>query len=66
MARPRDGLRRLRRIRVELYGEDGGPMLAESLHLPFRTWHHYESGVTVPAQVLLRFIALTGRARTGC
>jgi hypothetical protein len=61
MRRRRDGLcRRLRRIRVELYGEDGGPMLAESLHLPFRTWHHYESGVTVPAQVLLRFIALTG------
>ncbi len=54
MALPRDGLcRRLRRIRVELYGEDGGPMLAEALDLPFRTWHRYES-------VILRFIALTG------
>jgi hypothetical protein len=61
MARQRDGLcRRLRQIRVELYGEDGGPMLAEALHLPFRTWLNYEAGVTAPALVVLRFIVLTG------
>ena len=31
--------RRLRlAVRVELYGEHGGPLLAEALRLPFRTW----------------------------
>lgn len=61
MTHQRDGLcRRLRQIRMELYGENGGPMLAEALRLPFRTWVNYEWGVTVPALVVLRFIELTG------
>jgi hypothetical protein len=61
MAPQRDGLcRRLRRIRVELYGEDGSPILAEALHLPSRTWQNYEAGGTAPAPVILRFIAPTG------
>jgi hypothetical protein len=56
-----DGLcRRVRQIRVELYGENGGPMLAEALHVPFRTWANYESGIVMPALVMLRFIVLTG------
>jgi hypothetical protein len=56
-----DGLcRRLRQVRVELYGENGGPLLAEALRLPFRTWVNYESGITVPALVMLRFIEVTG------
>ena len=60
MTQQRDGLgRRLRQIRIDLYGENGGPMLAESLRLPFRTWVNYESGVTVPGLVVLRFIELT-------
>jgi hypothetical protein len=55
-----DGLcRRVRQIRVELYGEHGGPMLAEALRVPFRTWANYESGVTMPATIMLRFIVLT-------
>ena len=58
---PRDGLgRRLREIRVDLYGEDGGPRLAEALGIPVRTWANYEMGVTIPAPVVLRFIELTG------
>jgi hypothetical protein len=52
--------RRLREVREELYGEDGGPLLAERLRIPSRTLFNYESGVTVPAVVLLRFIKLTG------
>ena len=28
--------RRVREIRSELYGEHGGPLLAEALHLPYR------------------------------
>jgi hypothetical protein len=61
MTQQRDGLcQRMRQIRVELYGENGGPMLAEALHLPFRTWANYEAEVAMPALVMLRFIMLTG------
>jgi transcriptional regulator with XRE-family HTH domain len=52
--------RRLRLIRTELYGEEGGPELAGRLGLPLRTWLNYESGVTIPGEVLLRLIELTG------
>jgi len=52
--------RRLREIRQELFGEHGGPELARRLGLPARTWYNYETGVTVPAEVLLSFIEHTG------
>ena len=52
--------RRVREVRRELFGEHGGPLLAEALRLPHRTWLHYESGVTIPAEVILRFIVATG------
>jgi hypothetical protein len=55
-----DFCRRLRQIRLDLYGEDGGPMLADALQIPYRTWINYESGCTVPGLVLLRFLAVTG------
>ena len=51
--------RRVRELREELFGEHGGPMLAESLRLPYRTWMNYEGGCTIPAQVILRFIEVT-------
>ncbi len=51
---------RLREVRQELFGEHGGPELARRLNLPARTWYNYESGVTVPAEVLLSFIEQTG------
>ena len=50
---------RLSTLRAELYGERGGPELARQLGLPVRTWYNYESGVTVPAEVILRMIELT-------
>lgn len=50
---------RLKEIRIEQYGERGGPELARRLNLPIRTWYNYETGVTVPSEVLLRFIELT-------
>src|SRR5213593_3663621 len=50
---------RLRSLRAELYGERGGPELARRLGLPIRTWYNYESGVTVPAEVVLKIIELT-------
>jgi hypothetical protein len=46
-------------LRAELYGDRGGPELARRLALPIRTWYNYESGVTVPAEVVLRIIELT-------
>lgn len=52
--------RRLREIRQELFGDHGGPELARRLSLPARTWYNYETGVTVPAEVLLGFIDQTG------
>jgi hypothetical protein len=54
-----DLARRIREIREELYGANGGPLLAEALDLPFRTWHRYEAGGTIPAQSILRFIEVT-------
>lgn len=45
---------------MELFGEHGGPELARNLDLPARTWYNYETGVTVPAEVLLSFIDQTG------
>ncbi len=50
---------RVRQIREERDGEHGGPLLADALQLPFRTWHNYEAGCTIPAPTILRFIELT-------
>src|SRR5262245_25110153 len=62
--------RRIREIRVALYGENGGPLLAAALEIPFRTLHQYEAGSTIPAPTILRFIELTGThphwLLTGC
>jgi hypothetical protein len=50
---------RLAELRTELFGEPGGPEMARRLGIPVRTWYNYESGVTVPAEVLLSVIDLT-------
>jgi hypothetical protein len=52
--------RRLREVRQEQFGDHGGPELARRLNLPARTWYNYETGVTVPAEVMLSFIDQTG------
>jgi hypothetical protein len=51
---------RLREVRLELYGEHGASLLAKALEIPVRIWANYESGITIPGLVLLRFIAATG------
>jgi hypothetical protein len=51
---------RLREVRVEQFGEHGGPALAEILDVPARTWVNYESGVSIPGLILLRFLTATG------
>jgi hypothetical protein len=50
---------RLRLIRSEMFGEHGGPELADRLGLPFRTWFNYENGVTIPGEILLHFLEIT-------
>jgi hypothetical protein len=55
----REIARRVREIRVDLYGEQGAPFLATAIHLPTPTWLNFEAGCTIPAQVILRFIDLT-------
>ena len=50
---------RVQAIRIDTFGVHGGPLLAEELRLPFRTWMNYETGCTIPAQVILRFIEVT-------
>ena len=50
---------RVREIREDLFGEAGGA-LADALGLPHATWHNFESGVTIPAPVILHFIDVTG------
>ena len=50
---------RLSNLRMELFGDRGGPEMARRLGIPVRTWYNYEGGVTVPAEVVLRIIELT-------
>lgn len=50
---------RMRTVRVECFGEHGGPVLADRIGLPARTWDNYERGVTIPGDVLLGFLAVT-------
>lgn len=51
---------RVREIRLDVYGESGARLLAEEMKLPVRTWVNYESGVVIPAPVILRFLQVTG------
>jgi Peptidase S24-like len=50
---------RLSNLRLELFGDRGGPEMARRLGIPVRTWYNYEGGVTVPAEVVLKIIELT-------
>jgi hypothetical protein len=51
---------RLVALRSEIYGERGGPEMARRLNIPVRTWYNYEKGITIPAEIILRVIKLTG------
>jgi hypothetical protein len=52
--------RRLREVREDRFGKHGVPELARHLGVPDRTWLNYESGVTIPGEVLLRFVEAAG------
>ena len=51
---------RVHEIRLERYGEQGGPALAHAMHRRLRTWMNNEAGITIPALVILLFIRITG------
>ncbi len=51
---------RICEVRHERFGPAGASELAASLGLPLRTWLNYEDGVTIPGDVLLRFLAIAG------
>jgi hypothetical protein len=55
-----DLARRVGEIRREVFGEYGTPILAEAIGIPARTWANFESGVTLPAPVVLGLIEVTG------
>jgi hypothetical protein len=47
---------RLRDVRKDMYGENGAQILADALDVRVETWLNYESGVTMPAHVVLKLI----------
>ena len=49
---------RLREIREDFYGEHGAQFLADALEIPLRTWLNYESGVVMPAALVLKLLVL--------
>ena len=51
---------RVREVRAEFFGDNGIDALATAVGVPANTWRNYERGVTMPAYVLLEFLALTG------
>jgi hypothetical protein len=53
-------MHRVREIRAEVYGDHGIETLAQEMKLPVPTWVHFEDGVTMPGEVILHFIELTG------
>ena len=50
---------RLREVRSEWDGEYGAQFFADALGIPLRTWMNYESGVTVPGEVILKLLVTT-------
>jgi transcriptional regulator with XRE-family HTH domain len=53
---------RIREVRIDCFGEDerGVSQLALALGIPAQTWANYEAGVTVSAEIILKFIETTG------
>jgi hypothetical protein len=49
---------RLREIREDVCGENGGQVLADALKIPPQTWLGYESGVVVPVKILLQLMVM--------
>ena len=51
---------RIRSVRMDLFGEHGGPVLARLLRVPSRRLARIESGGPIPARIILQLIEVTG------
>lgn len=51
---------KIKQLRIMKFGDRGGPELARKLGVPVRTWYNYEAGVTIPGEILLSFLQITG------
>jgi hypothetical protein len=51
---------RIRAIRIDLFGECGGPVLARLLQIPDRKLERLETGGPIAAEVILALIEVTG------
>jgi hypothetical protein len=45
-------------LRVKLFGDHGAGEMARRMGLPVRTWHNYEHGSIVPAEVVLKLMQM--------
>lgn len=55
-----DLCQRVQTVRMQLFGECGGPMLAELLGISQRRLTRIEAGGPIPAEIILKLIDLTG------
>jgi hypothetical protein len=51
---------RVRKIRVEVFGDNGVAILCQAMHITPQTWEHFEHGDTIPAWLILYFIEIAG------
>jgi hypothetical protein len=51
---------RVQAVRVQLFGESGGPVLAELLGIPQRRLARIEAGGPIPGEIILKLIDVTG------
>jgi hypothetical protein len=47
---------KVREIRDDMYREHGAQFMADALGIALRTWMNYESGVVMPAKIVLKLI----------
>jgi hypothetical protein len=52
--------RRLRNLRIDLFGEDGASILARRLRIPQRTLDRMEAGRPISGALILQLIEVTG------
>jgi hypothetical protein len=50
---------RLKALRLELFGDHGGPEMARRLDLPARTWYDCETGEAIPGEILVLLVERT-------
>jgi hypothetical protein len=51
---------RIRAVRMDLFGEHGGPNLARRLRIPERALARMEAGRPIPGELILKLIEVTG------